>query len=345
MTHKGSGIFLEGRERQRLVRLAVLLVVLIGVMIALSDLATRLKEKIEFDYVRHQSSLLQNDPAQVVAFVNQRIQDAAHEGSLLGPVATLWSGSGSELDRAQLLMEMLIDCGEQAQLARSGKRWWVESPALPPPAGVGTAQWRGSLIPPSDCHRLEVEIRTNSDQEPLCLLWNLADINNDPILMDWTAGSIHVRRASRSTPMASIPLPAEGQSLQVLCRHLRPDDSVVFEGTKTLPLSYLQMMSSQEDGEETSFEVGVLVVMLATPPQDERIHPSQLSGRILPRHASFAYQNVVDMRRAQETDGGMMATNPADPIGAEIPYLYLATIPPRMDWMTNAAAIRVEAYE
>ncbi len=90
MAYKGSGMLVDGgKDRKRLVRLGVLLVVLIGVMIALGDLATRLREKVEFDYVQHQTGLLQRNPAQVLAFAQEQIKDAPYQGPLRGPVATL----------------------------------------------------------------------------------------------------------------------------------------------------------------------------------------------------------------------------------------------------------------
>ncbi|MCP4092548.1 MAG: hypothetical protein GY747_03780 [Planctomycetes bacterium] len=350
MAYKGSGMLVDGgKDRKRLVRLGVLLVVLIGVMIALGDLATRLREKVEFDYVQHQTGLLQRNPAQVLAFVQEQIKDAPYEGSLRGPVATLWQRSGSELDRAHLLMEMLQHCNVEAQLARSGDHWWVDSPAVPPPAGIAKAEWSGKLIPSDASHRLEIEIRAagalGADQEPLRFLWDFADINNDPVLLDWASGSIQVRRASSRKLAGSMLLPADCEQLEIIGRHLLPNDDVALQSMRTLKLNRLHMVLAQDDPENSGFAVGVLMVLLATPPEMEEVQTLQLSGRILPMHASIAYQNAVTYRRSEEQYRQAPLKDLAEPSESEVPYLYLASVPQRITWMADAFAIEVQPFD
>jgi hypothetical protein len=76
----------DGEQRRRLIRLAVMLAILIGVMIALSDLATRLQQRIGQDLVTRQVELLDRDPMKVQQFVRDQIQANEYQGSLRGPI-------------------------------------------------------------------------------------------------------------------------------------------------------------------------------------------------------------------------------------------------------------------
>jgi hypothetical protein len=340
MAYKGSPILVDGgQNRRRLIRLGVMLAILIGVMIALGDLATRLQKKIEYDYLEVQAGILEYDSGRVYLFAETEIAQAEYQGSLRGPLGTLWEGVGSELDKAQLLVTMLHKCGVEAQLARSGDRWWVDSPAVHVPDGVGEVEWRGTMIPSSASHRLEVEIRAGDDHEPLRLLWNFADINNDPILLDWENGSIHVRRASQRKAAGSMLLPADCIRLEIVCRHLRPNDEVALQTSQTLGLNRQQLMLAPDELEDAGLPLGVLIVLLGTPPDREEVHKSYLSGRLLTGHVSRAYQDAVQDRRLAERDISPSIFDQDVLVSPQLPSLYLAAIPPEEVWKADPWAI------
>lgn len=318
----------DSGQRHRLIRLAIMLAILIGVMIALSDLATRLQQRLGFDYVAQQVKLLENDPVKVQRFVNEQIAPANYRGFLRGPAATLWAGSGSELDRAFLLMQMLQSCGEEAQLARSGETWWVDSPAVVPPLGVLEAEWRGTMVPSSASHRLELEIRTGGLDDPLRLELKLAELFDDPLLLVMDSGYLVVRQPSERKPIASCALPEACEELQIVCRTLLPNDSVSFaaEGRVRLYRSARAALGVAES--EQPILCGALVVLTATPPHNEKIPQNQISGRLLEKAVSFPYEVSVGLRRAAETKHSKDGFEPPENWPQHLPCYFLATIPP-----------------
>lgn len=340
MAYKGSPMLVDGgKDRRRLVRLAVMLLILISVMFALGDLATRLQKKIEYDYIEFRAETLDYDHGRVRFFVAKEIALAEYHGSLRGPVGTLWEGVGSELDKAHLLMTMLHECGVEAQLARSGERWWVDSPVVPVPDDVGEVDWRGKMIPSSASHRLELEIRAGESQERLILLWDFADINSDPVLLDWKDGSIHVRRASQAKTAGSLLLPADCTRLEIVCRHLRPTDEIALETAQTLELDRQQMLMAQDNSDAASMPVGVLIVLLGTPPDRDGVHKSYLSGRLLTGYVAKAYQDAVNDRRLAEQNISPSISNQDVLVSPQLPSLFLAAIPPEKEWKTDLWAI------
>lgn len=66
-------------------------------------------------YVVAQAAALNNDPAQIYAFVRDQIGFEVYHGSLRGARGTLWSKAGNSLDRASLLIALLGASGITAQ--------------------------------------------------------------------------------------------------------------------------------------------------------------------------------------------------------------------------------------
>ena len=315
-------------QRRRLIRLAVMLTILIGVMIALSDLATRLQQHLGFDYVAKQVEQLGNDPVQVQRFINEQITPADYRGFLRGPAATLWAGSGSSLDRAVLLMKMLQACGEEAQLARSGETWWVDSPAAAPPPGVLEADWRGTLVPSSASHRLELEIRTGGPDDPLRLELQLAKLTDDPLLLVLDSGFLTVRQPSQRKPLGSCALPQACEELQVVCRTLLPNDAVGFEAEDRVLLHRAARTALGVVESEQPILCGMLVVLTAAPPRNQQIPENQISGRLLEKAVSFPYEVAVGLRRNAELKHGKEGFEPPANWPRHLPRYFLATIPP-----------------
>jgi len=318
----------DSLNRRRLIRLVVLVGILIGVMWTLADLATRLHQQLGFDYVAQQVQLLEENPQRVVQFVAEQILPDDYHGSLRGPVATLWAGAGSELDRAHLLMVMLQACGEEAQLARSGTTWWVDSPAALPPAGILAADWRGTMIPSAASHRLELEVRTGGAEDPLRAVCNLAALSDDPILMEIEGAYLHLRRASQPKPFATCALPASCNEIQVLCRSLLPDDTVDFASSGSVPLFRSARAIAQTALPAQTILCGVLVVLTAAPPLRADLPEDQICGRRLKHAVSFPYQMAVDLRRVAELQSKEIPTDPLAGWPRQLPRYFLATIPP-----------------
>jgi len=308
-------------NRRRLIRLAVMLLLVVGVMLALADLTTRVKQHLRFDYLDQQVKMLDSDPLRVQQFVAEQIQLADYQGSLRGPLATLWAGSGSELDRAHLLRNMLRLCGEEAQLVRSGQLWWVESPTLKRPPGAATADWRGDLIPSAASHRLEIEISTTPTEPPLRVELALATLSDDPLLIELENEVLHLRRSSQHTALASVPVLRNCQQLQLVCRTLLPSDLVEFESTSNIFLPWPEDNAAQVD------LIAMLVVLTATPPQRADLPENLLSGRLLAPLISSGYRSAVELHRvARQSEAAMRPSLEAT--SNPLPRYFLGTFPP-----------------
>jgi|FLOH01.1.fsa_nt_gi hypothetical protein len=330
MTRSSSRFKIEedSSNRRRLIRLVVLVGILIGVMWTLADLATRLHQRLGFDDVAQQVQLLEGNPQKVIQFVAEQILPDDYHGSLRGPVATLWAGAGSELDRAHLLMVMLQACGVEAQLARSGETWWVDSPALPPPADSDTADWRGTMIPSAASHRLELEITTGDTEKPLRAECHLAELSDDPILMEIEGAYLHLRRASQRKPFATCALPANCEEIQLLCRTLLPDDAVDFASRGSVRLFRSARAIAQADLPAQTVLCAVLVVLTAVPPTREDIPEDQICGRRLQHAVAISYHMAVALQRQAELQSKEISANPPADSPRQRPRYFLATLPP-----------------
>ncbi len=331
----------DGLTRRRLIRLGILLVILIGVMMSLADLATRLQERISRDDVAQQVDLLDRDPGRVNEFIKDNIKVSGYVGSLRGPVGTLWAGMGSELDRADLWMTMLQLCGEDAGLARSGQNWWVESSSVTPPSGVGPADWRGTLIPSVESFRSELEVATAAGETILSAVLDVAELADDPILFELDGGQLQLRRYSQRQPIDTCFLPKDRAGLQLRCVTLLPGELEDFAATAEIHVSDGHLSATASETAAPPSLVAVLVVVTAIPPVKTSGGNKPTTSRRFNKFVarSFGLAAASDERFKRDQPHWFES----DPHGA-FPRYYLASTPPLTVLPADYTATEFDIY-
>ncbi len=131
-------------------------------------------------YIIAQATLLNNNPAQIFAFVRDQIAFQAYHGSVRGARGALWSGGGNSLDRASLLIALLGAAGVTAQyvqgtLNTSAEETLIGSMFAPPSRVVGCIPTSATLASPTTDPNIQAAIAdhwwvesgaSNTDMDP-----------------------------------------------------------------------------------------------------------------------------------------------------------------------------------
>ena len=115
----------DARARLKVLLGAVLLLAALLALILPMVLLRPSPRPAGFDYIADQAAKLGHDRGRIVRFVQEQIRAESYTGCLRGPVGTLWSGAGNDVDRAALLAALLRAGGRKVRFAR-GQTIWVQ---------------------------------------------------------------------------------------------------------------------------------------------------------------------------------------------------------------------------
>ncbi len=148
---------------------------------------------VPYDYIGVKAESLGFEPERIASFVRQKVQIDGYRGYLRGPVGTLWAGAGSPLDRAALLVALLVASEKEARIASDGSRWWVQLRDGPGWRDMllegdnGAANWTGREPPESEHHLLDVsvEVGGKTGDSKQHAVYRTADLVHHPLVLQF----------------------------------------------------------------------------------------------------------------------------------------------------------------
>ena len=184
-----------------------------------------------FDYIAWKADELGNDPPRIIAFVQDQIAHEPYEGSLRGPVGTLWSGAGNDVDQSHLLAALLRAAGRTARLAR-GKSTWVQLQEGPQWKDIkpiealetGEAEWTGESPAEDLRHMLTITLRLTGKavREEQSLQLTTSELASHPLIVAFSPGTCTLSLQGAGRRVSIKVNAADDETLQLVFSHLAP---------------------------------------------------------------------------------------------------------------------------
>ncbi|NIA20560.1 MAG: hypothetical protein GWP05_01025, partial [Anaerolineaceae bacterium] len=216
-------------RKQRNALLVLLMIVLLVALIAAFLWSVTGGEP--YDYVAAKAEALGNDPGRIIAFVQDKVAGQDYEGCLRGPVGTLFSGAGNDVDRSALLVALLRKAGAEARFAWADTTWvqiaegdkWKDLLTSGPAAATVTVR-TGDDLPAEVFHTLTVTLRLTgqglSDEASLVL--RTAELATHPLLLGFSGGEA-VLSVAGSDSVLRLPVNrAKDETLALVFTHQEP---------------------------------------------------------------------------------------------------------------------------
>lgn len=181
--------------KPRNARFVLMLLVVLAALIIIFWRSTITPEP--YDYVAAKAEQLGNDRDRIIAFVENDIADEDYPGCLRGPVGTLFTGAGNNVDRATLLVALLRKAGATARYAGKDATWvqvqeggsWRDL-LVPAEARPAAAAQFGDDLPATLFHKFTVMLRLSGKDvsDEVALELRTADLAGHPLVLSFSGG-------------------------------------------------------------------------------------------------------------------------------------------------------------
>jgi len=221
----------ENRKQRK----ALLVLLMIALLVALIAVFLWSAGKGEpYDYVAAKAEALGDDPDRIIAFVQDEVAGQDYEGCLRGPVGTLFSGAGNDVDRSALLVALLRKAGAEARFAWADTTWveiaegdkWKDLLTSGPADAAATVR-TGDDLPTEVFHTLTVTLRLTgqglSDEASLAL--RTAELATHPLLLSFSGGEA-VLSVAGLDPELRLPVnKGKDETLALVFTHQGPGEA------------------------------------------------------------------------------------------------------------------------
>lgn len=163
------------REFKKIITAVGIILLIAFVWLLLKGCGQEKEISPSFSYIKEKAKELDFDVDKIVAFIEQDVRTESYEGYLRGPVGTLWSRGGSDIDQCSLLSALLEYTSSKTKLMRDSAGYFLqykrqgEWSSFYPISGISmNKELKDELvdsIPDSIRHKLGIIIRAYSSNK------------------------------------------------------------------------------------------------------------------------------------------------------------------------------------